>query len=62
MVPCYLVPEVRNGKIYLVPGDKVYKMYLMTNGSYENIYLAVKGLNCLLSNIIIIIGKFHVRS
>ena len=34
MVKFYLVPGVRNGKIYLVPND-----------SYEKFYLAVKGLN-----------------
>ena len=40
----YLVPGVRNQKFYLAPGMRNGKIYLAPNDSFENFYLAVKGL------------------
>ena len=43
-VTFYLAPGVRNRKFYLAPGMRNGKIYLAPNDSYENFYLAVKGL------------------
>ena len=38
-------PGVRNRKFYLAPGMRNGKICLAPNDSFENVYLAVKGLN-----------------
>ena len=43
-VKFYLVPGVRNRKFYLAPGMRNGKKILASNDSFENLYLAVKGL------------------
>ena len=45
MVNFYFLDQgVKNRKFYLVPGVRNEKMYLMSHDSYEQFYLAVKGL------------------
>ena len=44
MVKLYLAPGVRNRKFYLAPGKRTGKIYWAPNDSFEQFYLAIKGI------------------